>query len=293
MILFRLSRIGVWAAAFVATLVLALPAAAEPALWKIQGPHAVVYLFGTVHVLKPDTPWRSGKVDAALRGATALWEEVKDTDDAAAVQPLILKYGLDAAHPLSGKLDDAGKAKLDAAAAGLGLKPAQLESMRPWLAGLTLSVLPILKAGYDPKSGVDVALKAAAAEQGKPLQAFETMEQQVRFFADLPQNLEVEYLLATLDDVSKGTGELDDLVQAWDAGDTVKLESILNGDLKDNYPDLYRILLTQRNQTFADQIETLLKGEGVSFVAVGAGHLVGPQSVQADLARHGLIAVRQ
>jgi len=274
-------------------LLAAFPAAAEPALWKVQGPHATVYLFGTVHVLKPGTRWRSQKIEAAFKASDVLWEEVKDSDDAEAIQPLVLKYGLDLSKPLSSKLDDAGRAKLAAAEASLNLPQAQLEALRPWMAGLTLTVLPTLKAGYDPKSGADLILKAMAAEQAKPMQAFETMEQQVRFFADLPQPLEVEYLLSTLDDVSKGTGELDALVDAWEAGDTKKLEALLNSDLKDHYPDLYRILLAQRNQAFADQIETLLKGEGVVFVAVGAGHLVGPDSVQADLAKHGVRSERE
>ena len=286
------SRAAALGGGLAAVLAIALPAAAEPALWKVQGPHATVYLFGTVHVLKPATQWRSPRIEAAFKASGVLWEEIKDGDDAAAIQPLVFKYGLDLANPLSSKLDDAGKAKLAATETSLNLQPAQLEPLRPWMAGLTLSVLPIVKAGYDPKSGVDVSLKAMATEQAKPLLAFETMEQQVRFFADLPQPLEVEYLLSTLDDASKGTGELDSMVDAWAAGDTKKLEEILNGDLKDHYPDLYRILLAQRNQAFADQIETLLKGSGVVFVAVGVGHLVGPDSVQADLAKHGIKAER-
>ncbi len=280
-------------AAALALAALALPAAAEPALWKVQGPHATVYLFGTVHVLKPGTAWRSPKIEAAFKASGVLWEEIKDGDDPNAVQPLVFKYGLDLAHPLSTKLDEASKTRLAATEASLDLPADKIELLRPWMAGLTLSVAPILKAGYDPKSGVDVSLKAMAAEQSKPLMAFESMEQQVRFFADLPQPLEVEYLLSTLDDASKGASELDDLVAAWSAGDTRKLEALLNGDLKDKYPDLYRILLVQRNQAFADQVETLLKGDGVVFVAIGAGHLVGSDSVQADLAKHGVKAERQ
>ena len=33
--------------------------------------------------------------------------------------------------------------------------------------------------------------------------------------------------------------------------------------------------------------------EQAIFVAVGAGHLAGPDSVQAELAREGYVAVRQ
>lgn len=276
-----------------AALALALPAMAEPALWKVQSAHATVYLFGTVHVLKPTTVWRSPKIEAALNAAGTLWEEVPNADDAAAVQPLVMKYGLDPTHALSDKLDDAGKAKLATVAASYGLQTAQLEPLRPWMAALTLSILPVVKAGYDPKSGVDNLLKAEAVTNGKSVQGFETLEQQVRYFADLPEKLEVDYLLDTLDDASKGTGLLDQMVDAWAAGDTAKLEALLNSDLKHEYPQLYKLLLADRNQHFADRIEELLKGDGVYFVAVGAAHLTGPDSVQADLARHGVKAVRQ
>lgn len=276
-----------------ATLALALPAAAEPALWKVQGPHATIYLFGTVHVLKPTVQWRTPKIDAAFKSANVLYEEIKDGDDQGAMQGLVAKYGLDPDHPISTKLTEGGQAKLAATEASLGLQPAQIEPLRPWMAALMISVVPVIKAGYDPKSGVDNVLKADATAQGKPLEAFETLGQQVGLFANLPQPLEVQFLLSTVDDAAKGTSLLDQLVDAWAAGDTKKLEVLLNGDLKDDYPELYRIVLKDRNQRFADKIETLLKGEGTIFVAVGAAHLVGPDSVQADLARHGITAARQ
>jgi uncharacterized protein YbaP (TraB family) len=271
----------------------ALPAAAEPALWKVTGPHATIYLFGTVHVLKKQTVWRSPKIDQAFASAGTLIEEIKGADDTAAMQPLVMKYGIDAVHPLSSKLDDAGKAKLGAAEASLGLPGPQLEALRPWMAALTFSLVPLVKAGYDPKSGVDIILKDEAAAAGKPLEAFETAEQQVRFFADLPQDQEVEYLLSTLDEVSKGTTQLDALVDAWAAGDVQTIETLMNGDIKDRYPKLYRILLVDRNQAFAVRIKQLLAGEGTYFVAVGAAHLAGPDSIQADLTRMGVAVARQ
>jgi uncharacterized protein len=268
-------------------------AAAEPALWKVQGPKATVYLFGTVHVLKPTTVWHSPKIDAAFNASGALYEEIVNADDQAAAQPLIMQYGVDAAHPLSTKLDEAGRAKLAEVTAPLGVTPAQLEPLRPWVASVTISIIPLVRAGYDPKSGVDVKLKALAAEQHKALNGFETLEQQIHFFADLPQKVEVDYLLDTLDNAKKGTGELDQLVDAWAAGDIAQLEKLLNADMRDKYPELYRILLVNRNADFARQIETLLKGEGTYFVAVGAAHLTGTDSVQADLVRDGLKVERQ
>lgn len=289
----HVSRLATGLAAALAAGLLASSAQAEPALWKVQGPHATVYLFGTVHVLKKTTVWRSPKIDAAFSASKTLWEEIKDGDDQSAMQPLVMKYGLDQAHPLSTKLDAKGQAKLAAVEAMVGAPAAQMEPLRPWMAALTLDVLPLLKAGYDPNSGVDTILKGEAKAAGKPLEAFEGMEQQIRFFADLPQKEEVDYLLSTLDDADKGASQIEKLIDAWASGDLDKLEALLNADMRDKYPSLYQKLLVQRNKAFAKQIETLLQGQGVTFVAVGAGHLVGPDSVQADLAKDGVKAVRQ
>src|ERR1700761_3868686 len=149
-------------AAGLAAMALATAASAEPALWKVQGAHATVYLFGTVHVLKSTTQWRSPKIQAAFDASGTLWEEVPDADDTAAAQALIMQYGVDPAHPLSSQLDAAGKAKLTAAETAYGLPDAGIEMLRPWLAAVTFSTLPVIKAGYDPKSGVDLVLKSMA-----------------------------------------------------------------------------------------------------------------------------------
>jgi uncharacterized protein len=271
----------------------ALPAAAEPALWKVQGAHATVYLFGTVHALKKTTVWRSPKFEAAFASASSLWEEVANADDAAAAQPLIMQYGVDPTHPLSSILDEAGKEKLSAFETAYGLPDAAVEPFRPWLAALTFSVLPIVRAGYDPKSGVDLVLKSEALAHGKSVNGFETMEQQMHFLADLPQKVQVDYMLFTLDGADAAAAQLGAAVDAWAAGDTAQLEAMLNRTLFVRYPGLYDVLLVQRNRAIAAKIEQMLKGDGVVFVAVGAGHLAGPDSIQADLAKDGIQAVRQ
>lgn len=273
-------------------LALWLPASAEPALWKIQGPHATVYLFGTIHALKSTTQWQSPKIQAAFDASGTLWEEVPNADDAASAQALVMQYGVDPTHPLSSQLDAAGKAKLTAFETTYGLPDAGIEMLRPWLAAITFSTLPVMKAGYDPKSGVDLVLKSMADAAHKPVLGFETLDQQMRFLADLPQQQQLDFLRVTLDDAGGATAQLGKLVDAWSSGDVVAMAALMNGDLN-RYPALYDVLVVQRNRAFASKIEEMLKGSGVTFVAVGGGHLSGPDSVQADLAKDGIRAVRQ
>lgn len=279
----RLKRGLAALAVLTATTFAALPAAADPAVWVVRDADSTIYLLGTVHVLRPDTVWRTPAIDKALAEAEELWIEV-EADDPAAMQPLVRRYGLDPANPLSSKLTPEQKARLDAAAAGMGASGAALEPLRPWLAGLTLSMGPLVKAGYDPASGVEAKLKAAARDAGKPVRTLETLEQQIGFFADLPPAVELAFLLSALDEMETGPAMLDALVAAWSAGDVQALDGLMVADMAADYPELHEALLVRRNQDWAGQIQTLLAGKGVSVIAVGVAHLVGEDSVQAQLA---------
>lgn len=287
----RLKRFLAACAALVSVVLAASPAAADPAIWVVRDKDSTIYLLGTVHALRPDTVWRTPAIDKALGDAGELWLEV-DTDDTAGIQGLVARYGVDAAHPLSGKLTPDQLARFRAAVSGVGGDPAALEPFRPWLAGLTLSVAPLLKSGFDPKSGVEEKLKAVARAEGKPIRTLETQEQQIRFFADLPPAVELEFLLSSLDDTQDAAALLDGLITAWSAGDVETIGRLMNGELAAKYPALYQALLVRRNQAWAGQIDTLLKGKGVTVIAVGAAHLAGPDSVQVQLARRGLTAER-
>ena len=271
---------------------LAAPVAAEPALWAIKDHDSTIYLFGTIHVLKPQTQWHSPRIDKALEASADLVIAVLGADDPAVMQPLILKYGLDRATPLSKKLsaDDLKRAQDLARAAGM--PPEAMEAMRPWLASISLAMLPVIKAGYDPGSGVEQVLTAQMKAAGKPALALETAEQQIRFFADMSPQAEVEMLKATLDDVEAGPAKIDSMVAAWAAGDIKALEDQFVTEMRTQYAEVYDVLLTERNRDWATQLKTRLEGAGVSFVAVGAGHLVGPDSLQAQLAALGVQAER-
>jgi len=266
----------------------ASPVLAEPALWAIKDKDSTIYLFGTIHVLKPSTAWRSPKIDKAFQAADDVVMEIEQPESAAAVQVLMDKYGVDRAAPLSGKLAPDAYAKLQAAARAMGLQPQSLETMRPWRAALTVSLAPLLRAGYDPESGVEKLLTAQAQAAGKPISAFETLEQQVRFFADMTTPQEVHLLESTLDEIDDGPAEIDALVAGWAAGDQTELKRQMVDGLRGAYPDVYKLLLVERNKDWARQLKTKLAGSGVSFVAVGAGHLAGPDSLQVQLKALGI-----
>jgi uncharacterized protein len=264
-------------------------ALAHPTLWQAKSGNSTVYLFGTVHLLPNDTDWRFPALNQALAQSQMLYIELID-DDQASMTSLVLRYGLDTAHPLSTQLSESDNAALAKAAqlAGLPGGVTTLQPMKPWLAALTLSVAPLLKAGLDPAEGVDKQLKLQMTTAGKPVRGLETAEQQIQFLANLSSPMQVAFLRDTLKDVDKDTAELLSLVDAWKQGDVAAIAKLENDELKTQEPALYQALIVQRNVKWADKIKDMLKQPGSTvFVAVGAAHLAGPDSVQAQLAKLG------
>ncbi len=259
-----------------------------PALWVVKDADSTLYLFGTVHVLRPTTGWNSPRVQAAFESASDIWFEISNPDDQAAVIPLVQQYGMSPQTPLSSRLTAEEVAQLDVAAQTIGLTAAQMEPMKPWLVGLTLSVAPLLKAGYDPQSGVEQALKARAIAAGKPVHGLETIEEQIGMLATLPDDVQLELLRETLKDYDQAVVRLDSMVEAWAKGDVKALDKIVVEEMKTDAPELYKVLLVDRNTDWADQIQTQLQGSGTAFIAVGAAHLTGDDSVQSILKSRGV-----
>lgn len=283
----------IWRRALLASLLsLACTSAlADPALWKIQHDGATVYLFGTVHVLPPNTQWHYAALDSALAASDVLYVELVD-DDQATMQPLVMQYGIDLAHPLSSELDAGDQQRLQAAAQTVGIPAPALDAMRPWMAAVTLTVAPIVKAGFDPESGADKKLRQEFASEGKPVKGLETAEQQIRYFADLAQAVQISMLRNSLDDYAKADTEIAALVKDWQHGDVEAIATLENSDMGEKYPVLYKTLLTERNQRWARQIAQMLQQHKTIFIAVGAAHLAGPDDVQSQLKKTGIAVTR-
>ncbi len=288
-----LQRIGLRLLALALSLI-ALPALAEPALWVAKQGGATVYLFGTVHALKPELKWETPKIAKAFAESQELWLEADDAD-AKTMQPIVAQLGFDSGHPLSSKLAPDDLSRLDAAAKSAGMPSVlPLIVMRPWLAALTLATVPVVKAGYDPAKGADNILKAKATAAGKPVHGLETAEQQVHFFADLPEQRQLDLLRAVLDEVAGGTAAIAEIMEAWENADLATIDKDMNEEDAAKYPDLHAILILNRNRAWAAKIaERLNSGKGVTFMAVGAAHLVGHDSVQEALKARGISVARQ
>lgn len=263
--------------------------AGGPALWRLTDADSEIWLLGTVHVLKPDVRWRTARIDDAFRRADVVWFEAP-TDAAAEAEVAALVARLGVNPPgvtLSSLLSPAEKTRFDRVARSLGLDPAHLERMRPWIAALQLSVAMLARQGGDPDLGVESVLEAEAARTGKTTAYFETAAEQMHILADLPPAAEKAFLVATLRQIEEEADTSDEMDALWAKGDAEKLGALLNGMIEEAGPEAADALIHRRNAAWAAEIETMMKGEGRIFVAVGAAHMTGAQGVPALLRAKG------
>jgi uncharacterized protein YbaP (TraB family) len=98
----------------------------------------------------------------------------------------------------------------------------------------------------------------------------------------------MSYLHQTLKEFDLDLAEFDEAAADWANGDVDSIDKVLLGEMRRDAPELYDILLKRRNEKMADKIQARLAKGGVIFVAVGAGHLAGPDGIQAALERRGV-----
>lgn len=274
---------------------------ATPALWKIAGQNGDIYVFGSIHILPKGLHWKRPELEAALQRAQRLVFEI-DLDEAmnpAATMGIVTQLGfLPPDKSLHKMLAPEYRVKLDELATSLGLPPASLDRMRPWLAAITLTSLSLIKQSskdgkpVDPNAiatevaGVDMQLWKWGKDVGKERGALETAESQLRIFAELPESQQLQLLVSTLKDISK-QGSLDSLLDAWRRGDVAALDRGLHGELAD-FPALRKAVFHDRHVKWLPQIERIIADGKTQVIIVGAGHLVGDDSVIAMLRAKGI-----
>lgn len=271
-------------------------AKAEPALWLVKDADTNVYLFGTVHVLKPETKWQNAKFDKAFAQSDAIYQEA---DVGASVQQnlsaLIPALGMYSdGGGLFEDLDDAEEKEVLEAAEIVGLPPEALARMKPWFAAIGLTQMQMIKSGYRPDSGVEAIITKKANAAGKNIRYFETAEQQLRLLAGMPEDSQIEFLVAGAEAIEDNPTLLDDLVADWAEGDVAGIGALMSDEDVLGNRTIYDIMLVNRNRNWVTEIKTLMDDEaGTFFIAVGAAHLAGEDSVIAMLRNEGERVVRQ
>lgn len=237
---------------------------ARPALWVVSDHDTIIYLFGTFHAHDGKARWFSEAVKTAFDGSDQLVLETLVPHRPKAAQGAVSRQPGANGEP--------------SAQQGGGL------------AGARVAMSAARAAGMSVQHGADAVLAREASVTGKPVAGLESFQFQLAMYGRLPGPAAG----------AKGTvaasnpavaAFLRELLAAWNRGDSATFEAVVRG-LHAQSPETYRILFEQRNAAWAGWIAERMNRPGVIFMAVGTGHLVGRDSVQAKLAARGIRSAR-
>ncbi len=255
---------------------------ADPALWAVGDDDTTIYLFGTVHVLKPSMHWFDEGVKDAFDASDELVLEMLPVEPER-MAALVEELGTRGGPPFDAHVQDA--------AASVGMAKGAIDRMEPWLAAATLARAAVRKAGYDSGEGVETRLARAAQDRGTPVAGLESAREQLLLFDRLSGAAQTAMLDRTVGELPGTRAHLARFIEAWGAGDAETVGVEINRAL-DASPEVADVLLTRRNRRWADWVARRMQRPGTVFVAVGAGHLAGKGSVQALLTERGLTVER-
>lgn len=263
-------------------------------LWKVEGGQSTVWLLGSVHFLKASDYPLPAAIEAAYEESDVV---VFETDMDALSSPniqfeLIAKGRLPEGEQLQDHLSEKTYAKLMQHAEESGLPAFMLDPLKPSLAATMIVAAELLKLGFDPEQGVDKHFHDRAKADGKKVIPLETVEFQIDLITDFTEEEGELIVKTTLEEFETMSGLFTELVEAWRSGDTAKLDKWLN-EVKNEAPAVMERFLTDRNKQWVPKIEAFTKGEQTVLVVVGAGHLVGKESVVDLLNQRGLTPVQQ
>lgn len=260
------------AAALAAATPVVAPAqpAEEPAMFVVHDADTTIYLFGTFHALDGDAQWFN-------RGVRSAFEQSNEL-----VLETLLPEGPNAARAINKTV-----------------QPPSVTPSASFLATTRMAISAGRSQGMQVDNGADMVLRHIAESEGKSVQGLETLEFQLNMFNRMPPTAPP---MPVAPEAVGGAGEVAQPMQslsktmtemqtAWKRGDQSLFVGLLD-QLRAGAPDTYRMMFTERNARWADWIAVRMQTPGTVFVAVGAGHLAGQDSVLVRLAERGLPSQR-
>ncbi len=257
-------------------------------LWKVSSRTATIYLAGSIHIMRQSDYPLDPVYENAYNDSGAVYFEINPNGmDEQSIRQLTLDKGMyPAMQSLSTALSGSAYEEVKPTLSSIGLSIEQAERMRPWLLGLAIAVGELQRLGYDPDHGMDRYFMNRAARDGKKTGGFETVDYQLSLLANMPDAVQEQMLLQTLQDLQETEANYREMTAAWKTGDTDRMDAFLLQSFR-AYPSVYERLIVERNRAWVSAIERLLREKENHLVVVGAAHMVGKDGIIAALRQKG------
>ena len=263
----------------------------HPALWKMGDADTTIYLFGTVHLLPNDLEWQNPVITEAFDASERVLFEV-NLESLEAMQTfatLTKENGyLPKGENIYDKMEPEEAEKVKIALKGIGYNPDAISNLKPWNASMNIYQDLLIQEGYNPLKGVESVFKERAYKQGMSFGYLETIEEQFAAISGASFEDQLEELIEGVEYLDMTSEVLDDMLNEWVDGDVKGLGIMAaSPETMGESDESYERILVNRNRNWIPNIEAILDDPGTNFIAVGAAHLAGPDSVILMLEEKG------
>ncbi len=262
---------------------------ATPFLWEVSGGARPSLLLGTIHLGVSLDEALPAPYRASARRARVVMSEM-DADPASLdPQAMMAATLLPPGESLRSMMPLATWEAL-LREVGSAMPSMILERLRPWVPVTVLAQQRIAASmRVDLPAPMDAELIERARSRGQRVAFFESAAEQMAIMNSVPSQYFVRELEEMLEDRSTSRAELRAMLQAYRSGDEEAMTAMVFApeDVA-AMPEYYERLFYRRNRAWTQRLEGELRGPGGLFVAVGLGHLLGPEGLVASLRARGL-----
>jgi len=261
-------------------------------LWLLSSRKSTLYFLGSIHVLSnADYPLDSCIENAYEQSRVVYFEVDMDSASSVSAQQKIMMAGMLKDRTLADVLSDSTYQMLSRELTEYGIKIDLLSGLKPWMVATMLTIAKFNALGISQQHGVDRYFYSRAKADGRQVRGMETIDDQIRCFNALDDELEDEIVLEAMQSLDEIESEFLRLKKAWKTGQVAIIDSVMNKHMNE-YPELKKILLKERNKRWAQHVERMIENKENALIIVGTGHLVGEDSL-IDILRNRGYRIRQ
>ncbi len=263
-------------------------AAAESSMWMVRQGDLVTYLGGTCHVLRQEDYPLPVEFERAYRASERIIFEADpgQLNGSQMLQLLARKAFYFDGTTLELVLRPDTYRMLQDHCKRSNLQMSVFSRLKPTMVVAALLAIELQRQGID-QGGVDLYFYHRAIAEGKRLAALETIEQQVNFMLNLAEGREDRFVKHSIQELDRLQEIYGALVSAWRTGDERVISTLVEGDLKKQFPEIFRTLFAERNAAWLPSIERYIRSPETELILVGVGHLVGVDGLVAELRKRG------
>ena len=273
---------------FMLCLIFISPTLGEAVVWKVQSDTSMLYIGGTIHVLRESDYPLPEEFDYAYQDADIIVNEVVLEESLTPeFQQLIMIKGVYIdGTTLDMVLSRKAYNVLELYCTDVGIPVSSILQFKPFMVKLTLMSLELQRLGAN-QDGVDNFFYKRALTDGKKYEGLESVEEHIEIITSMGEGNESKFIISTIRGLRESGKNLDEVILAWRTADEKKINKLLIKGIKKDFPEDYMTLLVERNRNWLPKIEDYLQTPPKEFILVGIGHLMGEDGIIAQLKKRG------